>query len=158
MRIAVFPGSFDPITKAHCELIERGLGLFDQIIVAVGVNASKKGLLAREERLQLIRDVFPAKAEKVLVQSFTGLTVDFCKQVGAHYILRGIRNTQDFEFENAIAQNNKLLAPEIETYFLVSQAGMGHISSSIVRDVLQHGGDISSMVPATIIPYLKGKI
>lgn len=158
MKIAVFPGSFDPITRAHVDIIDRALGLFDQIYIAVGVNAAKKGLLAREERLQLIQELYASQAERVHVESFTGLTVDYCRQVGARYILRGIRNTQDFEFENAIAQNNKFLAPEIETYFLLSQAGVGHISSSIVRDVLNNGGDISSMVPAEIIPFLKSKV
>ncbi len=157
MKIAVFPGSFDPITKAHVEIIKRGLGLFDKIYIAIGVSAAKKGFLSNEERIELIQKVFGSYADQVVVESFSGLTVEYCRSVGAKYILRGIRNTQDFDFENSLAQNNKKMAPEIETYFLISDSGYGHISSTIVRDVWRHRGDISSMVPLEILEDLMKK-
>jgi len=156
MKIAVFPGSFDPVTSAHRDIVLRALSLFDKVIVAVGINSEKKGLLSHEERVTLLTQVF-VDHQQVEVTSYSGLTVDFCKQRGAQYILRGLRNTNDYEFENAIAQNNKQLAPEIETIFLMSTSGTGHISSTIVRDVVLHQGDISSMVPTEVIIFLKNR-
>src|SRR5690606_1826421 len=137
MKTAVFAGSFDPFTIAHQNIVERGLSLFDKEVIAVSVNSSKKGLMPFEDRVEAIATLFDAN-ERVVVTQFSGLTVEFCKEIGAQYLLRGLRNTTDFEFENAIAQNNLLLAPEIETYFLMAQSGLAHISSTIVRDILHH--------------------
>lgn len=153
MKTAVFAGSFDPFTKAHQDIVERGLSLFDRVIIAVGINSTKKGLMPFENRVQAISDVFEAN-NKVEVKQFSGLTVNFCREIGARYLLRGLRNTADFEFENAIAQNNLLLAPEIETYFLMARSGLAHISSTIVRDILQHDGDVSTLVPKEVLKYI----
>ncbi len=157
MKTAVFPGSFDPFTLAHQDLVERALALFDKIIIAVGYNASKKGMLDHDERVDAIRDVFRDN-QRVEVVKYSGLTVDFCRKVDAGYILRGLRNTGDFEFENAIAQNNLLLNPMVESYFLMSRSGRAHISSTIVRDVWFNGGDVSAMVPVEILNLLKKKL
>ncbi|MEN5055425.1 pantetheine-phosphate adenylyltransferase [Sphingobacterium kitahiroshimense] len=156
MKIAVFAGSFDPFTLAHQDLVERALPLFDKIYIAVGVNSAKQGLLTVEDKLYTIQAVFndhPA----IEIVSFEGLTINFCKKVGANFLLRGLRNTADFEFENSIAQNNLLLAPQIETYFLMSRSGLAHISSTIVRDVWKNKGSIAQMVPPEIDDFLKNK-
>lgn len=154
MKTAVFAGSFDPFTFAHQDLVERGLLLFDKIIIAVGVNPSKKGIMDFDDREASIAALF-AKESRVEVRQFKGLTVDFCRTVEASYLLRGLRNTNDFEFENAIAQNNLLLAPEIETCFLMARSGLGHISSTIVRDILTNNGDVTELVPEEILQYIK---
>lgn len=153
MQIAVFPGSFDPFTYAHQDLVERALPLFDKIIIAVGVNSVKKGIMTFDERVASIENLFTTN-EQIEVKQFTGLTVDFCHIVGANFILRGLRNSNDFEFENAIAQNNLLLAPTVESYFLMARSGLAHISSTIVRDIFTNGGDISELVPLEIQKYL----
>lgn len=155
MKTAVFAGSFDPFTFAHQNIVERGLSLFDKVVIAVGVNSSKKGLMPFEDRVEAIATLFDAN-ERVMVTQFSGLTVEFCKEIGAQYLLRGLRNTTDFEFENAIAQNNLLLDPEIETYFLMAQSGLAHISSTIVRDILHHQGDVSRLVPKVVLKYITG--
>lgn len=155
MKTAVFAGSFDPFTFAHQNIVERGLSLFDKVVIAVGVNSSKKGLMPFEDRVEAIASLFHAH-ERVVVTQFSGLTVEFCKEIGAQYLLRGLRNTTDFEFENAIAQNNLLLDPEIETYFLMAQSGLAHISSTIVRDILHHQGDVSRLVPKVVLKYITG--
>lgn len=155
MKTAVFAGSFDPFTFAHQNIVERGLSLFDKVVIAVGVNSSKKGLMPFEDRVAAIATLFDAN-ERVVVTQFSGLTVEFCKEIGAQYLLRGLRNTTDFEFENAIAQNNLLLDPEIETYFLMAQSGLAHISSTIVRDILHHQGDVSALVPKAVLKYITG--
>ncbi|MEJ5146625.1 pantetheine-phosphate adenylyltransferase [Sphingobacterium sp. MYb388] len=156
MKIAVFAGSFDPFTLAHQDLVERALPLFDKIYIAVGVNSAKQGLLTVEDKLYTIQAVFKDHPAIEIV-SFEGLTINFCKKVGANFLLRGLRNTADFEFENSIAQNNLLLAPQIETYFLMSRSGLAHISSTIVRDVWKNKGSIAQMVPAEIDDFLKNK-
>ena len=155
MKTAVFAGSFDPFTFAHQNIVERGLSLFDRVVIAVGINSSKKGLMPFEDRVAAIATLFDAN-ERVVVTQFSGLTVEFCKEIGAQYLLRGLRNTTDFEFENAIAQNNLLLDPEIETYFLMAQSGLAHISSTIVRDILHHQGDVSALVPKAVLKYIIG--
>ncbi|KKX50532.1 pantetheine-phosphate adenylyltransferase [Sphingobacterium sp. IITKGP-BTPF85] len=144
MKIAVFAGSFDPFTLAHQDLVERALPLFDKIYIAVGVNSAKQGLLTVEDKLYTIQAVFKDHPAIEIV-SFEGLTINFCKKVGANFLLRGLRNSADFEFENSIAQNNLLLAPQIETYFLMSRSGLAHISSTIVRDVWKNKGSIAQM-------------
>ncbi|MDF2518381.1 MAG: pantetheine-phosphate adenylyltransferase [Sphingobacterium sp.] len=153
MKIAVFPGSFDPFTLAHQDLVERALPLFDKIIIAVGYNVNKKGMLDHDERVKCIQEVF-RDVNVIEVVKYNGLTVDFCQKVGAKFILRGLRNIGDFEFENAIAQNNLLLNPVVESYFLMSRTGKAHISSTIVRDVWFNGGDIRAMVPTEVLTLL----
>lgn len=145
MKKAVFPGSFDPITIGHEDIIRRGLDLFDEIVVAVGVNADKRYQFSLEERLAFIRATFKDEP-KITVTTYQGLTVDYCKQINADFILRGLRNPADFEFEKAIAHTNRTLT-EIETVFLLTASNKDFISSSIVRDVLRNQGDIKAFVP-----------
>lgn len=145
MKKAVFPGSFDPITLGHVDIIKRGLDIFDEIIIAVGVNADKKNMFLLEDRMNHIETVFKNES-KVKVKSYTGLTVDFCKSENASYILRGLRNTTDFTYEQSIAQANYRLA-EIDSVFLICSPEISFISSSIVRDVIRNGGDYTKMVP-----------
>ncbi|WP_257667833.1 pantetheine-phosphate adenylyltransferase [Parapedobacter tibetensis] len=151
MNIAVFPGSFDPITKAHVDIVERARKLFDKIYVAIGTNTTKKSFFSHEERLAIIKDVFSTQQDSIEVVQFAGLTVDFCRKMGARYILRGMRNAGDFEFEKAIALNNSDLAPDIETIFLVSSSGLSHISSTIIREIILNNGDVSRLVPAEVV-------
>jgi len=148
MRRAVFPGSFDPITLGHYDIIKRGLTLFDEIILAIGVNADKKYMFSLEERKQFIQEAFKNEP-KIKVMTYKGLTVDFCKQQNAEFILRGLRNPGDFEFEKAIAHTNRKMS-EIETVFLLTSSGKSYISSSIVGDVIRNGGDFSGLVPDTV--------
>jgi pantetheine-phosphate adenylyltransferase len=148
-RIAVFPGSFDPITIGHESIIRRALILFDEIVIGIGNNTTKKYYFPLEQRQQFIRDVFKGDS-KITVKAYSGLTVDFCKEIGAEFILRGLRTSADYEFERAIAQMNHSMSPEIETIFLVSEPALSHISSTIVRDILLNKGDISPFVPAGV--------
>jgi len=145
-KIAVFPGSFDPITIGHQAIVERACKVFDKIIIAIGDNSEKKGYFDIDRRMAWIEKVF-ASEPKVSVTKYTGLTVDYCKEVNATFILRGLRTSADFEFERGIGQMNKKLHPEIETVFLLSAPEHTPISSSIVRDILRHGGDVSQFVP-----------
>lgn len=154
MKVAVFPGSFDPFTLAHKDLVDRALPLFDKVYIAIGVNSSKKGLLDFETRKAAIDELYTNQS-KVIVDTFTGLTINYCKNVGANFILRGLRNATDLDFENAIAQNNLILAPEIETYFLLARTGLAHISSTIVRDILANGGTVETLVPSEVLGYIK---
>ena len=148
MRRAIFPGSFDPLTLGHHDIITRGITLFDELIIAVGINADKKYMFTLEERLDFITRAFNNEP-KIKVLTYEGLTVDFCEKVGADFILRGLRNPADFEFEKAIAHTNRKLS-EIETVFLLTSSGKSFISSSIVRDVIRNGGDYSGLVPDTV--------
>ncbi|WP_262245678.1 pantetheine-phosphate adenylyltransferase [Parapedobacter soli] len=157
MKIAVFPGSFDPITNAHVDIVERGKLLFDKIYVAIGTNTTKKGFFTPEERLAIVKSVFSPYQGVVEVVHFDGLTVDFCRQVGGHFILRGMRNVGDFEFEKAIALNNAALAPDIESVFLVSSSGLSHISSTIVREIMVNNGDVSQLVPKAVLKAVDGR-
>jgi len=150
-RIALFPGSFDPITLGHVDIIERALPLFDQIIIAIGTNSAKKYLFSLEQRILWIQETFKDEP-KIKVVTYTGLTVDFAKNTGANFLLRGLRNPADFEFEKAIAQANRQLVPTLETVFLLTSARYAYISSSIVREVYQHGGDFAEFVPASVRP------
>lgn len=154
MKIAVFPGSFDPITRAHVDIVERALDLFDKVYVAIGVNHAKKGLLSHDERLAVVQATF-AGMPQVEAVHFTGLTVDFCRRVGAGYILRGIRNSGDFEFEKAIANNNETLAPDVESVFLISRIGFSHISSTIIREIIANQGNIANLVPKAVVDFLE---
>lgn len=149
-RIAVFPGSFDPITIGHLDIIERAAPLFDKIIVAIGINASKSYMFDLEQRKKFI-EAAVAKFEHVSVDTYEGLTVDFCHQNNAQFILRGLRNPADFEFEKAIAHTNRAITNKgIETVFLLTSSGKSYISSSIVRDVMRNGGDYSILVPDVV--------
>lgn len=148
MKRALFPGSFDPLTLGHFDIIERGVTLFDELWIAIGINADKKYMFSLEERQQFISEAF-AHQPKIKVVTYEGLTVDFCKKVDANFILRGLRNPADFEFEKAIAHTNRKLS-EIETVFLLTSSGKSYISSSIVRDVIRNGGDYTGLVPDTV--------
>lgn len=145
MKRAVFPGSFDPITLGHVDIIDRALPLFDEIILAIGTNADKKYMFSLEDRLQFLKETFKDEP-KIKVKTYQGLTVDFCKKEDAAFILRGLRNAIDLEFEKTIGQTNYKMSG-VETVFLISSSGKGHISSSVVRDVRKNGGDFSFMVP-----------
>lgn len=147
-RIAVFPGSFDPITLGHTDIIERALPLFDEIILAIGINADKKYMFSLEERLEFLKKSFEQEP-KIYVATYKGLTVDFCKEKNAQFILRGLRNGIDLEFEKAIAQTNYKMSG-IETLFLMASSGKAHMSSTIVRDVIRNGGDYGFMVPKVV--------
>lgn len=145
-RIAVFPGSFDPITKGHEDIILRSVPLFDEIIVAIGTNSSKQYMFSLEKRLAMIRFTF-RNEPKVKVETYLGMTVDYCKSVGANYLLRGLRTSADFEFERSIAHINQTLYPELDTVFLLSLQEYSAINSTIVRDILINGGDAMRFVP-----------
>ena len=144
--IAIFPGSFDPITLGHVSVVKRSLGLFDELIIAIGINAEKKQMFTVEQRKASIELVFKNE-KKIKVATYEGLTVDFCRKKNAQFILRGLRTAADFEFERGIGQINRKLDPNIETVFLLTEAQYTPITSSIVRDVLRNGGDVSTMVP-----------
>ena len=148
MKRAIFPGSFDPITLGHYDIIKRGVQLFEEVIVAIGVNADKKYMFTLEQRKQFIEEAFKDEP-KVSVVTYKGLTVDFCKKNNVKFILRGLRNPADFEFEKAIAHTNRDLAP-IETIFLLTSADTSYIASSIVRDVIRNNGDYTKLVPESV--------
>lgn len=149
-RIAVFPGSFDPITNGHEDIIRRAVPMFDQIIIAIGVNTTKKSFFPLEKRKVWIKKVFRGE-KKINVMSYSGLTVNFCKTIGANYILRGLRTSADFEFERAIGQMNKAMTADIETVFLLTSPEFSAISSTIVRDIIRNGGDAKQFVPKGVI-------
>ena len=148
MRRALFPGSFDPITLGHLDIIKRGVKLFDEVIVAIGVNSEKKYMFSLEERKRFIEETFKNQP-KIKVVIYSGLTVKFCQEENAAFILRGLRNPADFEFEKAIAHTNRKLS-EIETVFLLTSSGKSYISSSIVRDVIRNDGDYTGLVPDAV--------
>lgn len=150
MKIAVFPGSFDPITKGHESIIRRAIPLFDQIIVAIGVNADKAGFFPLQKRLEWISQVFDQEPS-VVVKSYNGLTVDFCLECQAGYMIRGLRTSADFEFERSVAQVNNRLSSKVETVFFLTQPEHVMITSSIVREVYKYGGDVSQFVPGGIV-------
>jgi pantetheine-phosphate adenylyltransferase len=145
-KIAVFAGSFDPLTLGHHSVITRALPLFDQVIVAIGANSSKHCFFTIDERIELIKGVY-SNEPRIIVQSYDGLTVEFCKKVGASFMLRGIRTVSDFEYECAISQMNKLMLPEVESVFLLTTPELTPVNSTIVRDILRYGGDVSQFVP-----------
>lgn len=148
-RIAIFPGSFDPFTVGHENIVKRGLELVDSIVISVGYNSNKQGYFSLEQRLEWINAVF-ADEPRVSVESYQGLTVDFAKEKGASLILRGLRTSADFEFERAIAQVNKLMT-NIDTFFLLTTPEHTPVNSGIVRDIIRHGGDASKFLPSQIV-------
>ncbi|HAJ99991.1 MAG TPA: pantetheine-phosphate adenylyltransferase [Bacteroidales bacterium] len=148
-RIAIFPGSFDPITKGHESVILRALPLFDKIVVAIGVNSEKHGFFPLEQRKLWLQEVFADHA-KIEIVSYQGLTIDYCLKENIRFILRGLRTSADFEFERTIGQMNKSMHPDIETVFLLTTPEHTHINSSIVREIIRNGGDVFAFVPARL--------
>ena len=153
MKIALFPGSFDPITIAHVNILKRALPLFDRIVVGIGLNSSKQSFLSAEKREEIVKTIF-APHDNVDVQLYEGLTVDFCRKINAKYMVRGIRSASDFEYERAIAQINQTMMPEVETILLLSKPEYSAISSTIVRDILRNHGDVSPFVPKEALGFL----
>ncbi|QQX77043.1 MULTISPECIES: pantetheine-phosphate adenylyltransferase [Aequorivita] len=145
MKRAVFPGTFDPITLGHVDIIKRALPLFDELIIAIGVNADKKTMFSLEERIQFIKNTFGDNS-KIKVKSYTGLTANFCKNEKAQFIVRGLRNSIDFAYEQSIAQANAKVNG-VDSIFLICSPEFSHISSSIVRDIARHGGDYQDLIP-----------
>ncbi|MAZ93461.1 MAG: pantetheine-phosphate adenylyltransferase [Lentimicrobiaceae bacterium] len=145
-RIAVFPGSFDPVTLGHVSVVRRALPLFDKIIISIGANSDKKSMFTLEQRMNWLNGIF-REDYKVEIKSYSGLTVEFCKKVKAKFILRGLRTSADFEFERGIGQINRKLSDNIETVFFLTEAKYTPLSSSIVRDVIRNGGSVEGMIP-----------
>jgi pantetheine-phosphate adenylyltransferase len=148
MRRAIFPGTFDPFTLGHLDILNRSKLIFDEVIIGIGENIDKKAMFSLEDRIDFIKSVV-SSSENIKVQSYKGLTIDFCKKVDAKFIVRGVRNNGDFEFEKAIARTNRLLS-KIETVFLLTSAKTSFISSSIVRELIKNKGDYSRFVPESI--------
>jgi len=148
-KIAVFPGSFSPFTVGHQSVVDRALPLFDKVIIAIGINSEKNEFFSIEERMKWIESVYD-KNEKIEIKRYEGLTVDFCENEGANFILRGLRDSHDFKFEKNIAQMNKDLNSKIETIFIITPPEMSHISSSLIRDIIKNGGDVSQFLPKEI--------
>ena len=148
-RICLFPGTFDPITKGHVDVVKRSVSLFDKLVIGIGINSSKQPMFTVEQRVEWIGNIFKNDS-RVEVVGYTGLTVDYCQKINARYILRGIRYVSDFEYEKAIADMNRMLAPEIETLFLTCSPEYSTISSTLVRDVIRNGGNVTQFVPAEV--------
>ncbi|MBT7895937.1 MAG: pantetheine-phosphate adenylyltransferase [Flavobacteriales bacterium] len=148
-KVAVFPGSFSPFSIGHQSVVEKALPLFDKIIISVGVNSKKNQYFSIQERMQWIDSVY-ANNEKIEVKKYEGLTIDFCKKEGANFILRGLRDSHDFKFEKDIAQMNNDLDSSIETIFIITPPELSHISSSLIRDIIKNGGDVSKFIPKEI--------
>lgn len=148
MTRAVFPGTFDPLTLGHVDIINRALPLFDELIVAIGVNADKKTMFSLEERTQFIKKTFKGES-KITVRSYSGLTAKFCISEKAQFIVRGLRNTSDLNYEQPIAQTNYMMA-QVESIFLICSPEVSNISSTIVRDIMRNGGDYSGLVPDSV--------
>lgn len=153
MRLAIFPGTFDPITNGHLDVIQRGAKLFDRLIVAVGDNPEKSSLLPHEERAAMVRQAV-RRIPNVAVQKFTGLTVDFARRVKATAILRGIRNSSDLQFEFQVALTNRVVAG-VETVFIMTSTEYAFTSSSLIKQMARMGGDVSKLVPAPVLPHIR---
>jgi pantetheine-phosphate adenylyltransferase len=157
MRICVFPGTFDPITLGHKDIIDRALDMFDQLIIAIGVNSSKVPMFPLEQRLQWIKDIYPDEP-RIKADFYKGLTVDYCKKMKARYILRGIRYVSDFEYEKAIADVNRSMDSNIETIFLTCTPQYTSIASTLVRDIIRNEGDVSQFLPEAVLRSLKTQL
>jgi len=153
-RICLFPGTFDPVTLGHVDIIRRSIPLFDKIIVGIGINASKSPMFSPEQRLQWIRDIFK-NDPSVEGAVYEGLTVNFCQKVGAQFIIRGIRYVSDFEYEKTIADANRTMDPSIETIFLTGEPKYTSVASTIVRDIIRNGGDASPFLPEAVTKSLQ---
>lgn len=153
-KIAVFPGSFDPVTKGHENIVRRSAPLFDELIVAIGINADKKAYFPIEKRVEWLEMVF-TDLKNVRIDSYAGLTVDYCARIGANYILRGLRTSADFEFERSVGQVNRMLQPQLEIVFMLTPPELTPVNSSIVRDIHRNGGDISLFVPKQVSDLIK---
>jgi pantetheine-phosphate adenylyltransferase len=149
MKIAVFPGSFDPITNGHVDLLERALPLFDKIYLAVGINSSKQSLFSLDKRLEWLHLVF-GNTEKVVIETFEGLTVNFAALKDARFLIRGLRNASDFDYEKTISQLNHIIGKDLETLFFISRPEYSHISSTIVREIIKGKGDVLPFIPQVI--------
>jgi pantetheine-phosphate adenylyltransferase len=154
MKKAVFPGSFDPVTKGHESIIKRASELFDEVVIAIGENPEKKGFFTIEQRMLFLKKITKG-IKNISITSYTGLTVDFCKKTDSKFIVRGLRTAADFDFEYTIAQMNKQMNPEIETVFLLAISSQNAVKSSVVRDILKNKGDFSSFVPDSIIEDIR---
>ncbi len=148
-RIAIFPGSFDPFTNGHLDVVQRGAALFDELIIAIGNNSTKQRYMPVDKMVQIISDIFKEDV-RIRVQAYKGLTADFAKEVGARFLLRGLRNTTDFEYENTIAQANRHVNPGLETVFLITSPHLAAISSSIIREIHSYGGNVDAFIPFRI--------
>jgi pantetheine-phosphate adenylyltransferase len=155
-RIAVYAGSFDPVTNGHLDLIERAAALFDRVIVAIGIHATRKPLFSADERMVLLKEV-SAHLPNVIVDSFDGLLIEYCKNQGARVIVRGLRAATDFEYELQIAHANADLEPSIDTIFLPTRTNYGFVSASLVREIASHNGDVSRYAPAVVRAALAKK-
>ena len=156
MKIAIFPGSFDPITVGHVDLIERSSMLFDKVIIAIGQNDQKKYLFSLKQRKAWLKKI-AAEFTNVEVAHYTGLTANFARKQKAHYLVRGLRNASDFDYEKTISQLNNIVGKGLETTFFIAQPGLGHISSTIVREIIKGKGNVSQFVPKQIYKDLKNK-
>ena len=150
-RIALFPGSFDPFTAGHLNILGRALTMFDEVVVAVGINQDKRGFFSNEQKLDIIRQATAPLGDRVRIISYDCLTIDICRQLGIRHIVRGIRNMMDFDNEKAIADANRRLAPEIETIIIPTAQEFAHISSSAVRALLRHRGETSQFLPEGVV-------
>jgi pantetheine-phosphate adenylyltransferase len=157
MKVAVYPGSFDPFTKGHENIIERGVKVFDQIVVAVAHNTTKKTIFTVDERVQILNEIFKDRGD-VKVDYFEGLLADYIKRMGTNIVIRGMRTVSDFEFEMQMALANKTLSTELETVFMVTDSEFSHISSSVIKEVISLGGSVSHMVPGIVEKMLKEKL
>jgi len=156
-KVAIFPGSFDPLTKGHINIVERGTKIFDEVVIAVAYNVSKQTTFSLQERVDILKQIF-RHHEEVRVDHFEGLLVDYARKIGTNIMLRGMRTVSDFEYELQIALANKSLYHELETVFLVSDSGYGHISSSLIKEIVTFGGSVAEMVPELVEERLKEKL
>jgi pantetheine-phosphate adenylyltransferase len=157
MRICLFPGTFDPVTLGHTDIIDRALPIFDKIVIGIGKNINKEPMFSEQQRIEWVKDIY-AENTKVDAVIYEGLTVDCCKEIGANFILRGIRYVNDFEYEKAIADMNRSLAQNIETVFLTCLPQFTSVASTLVRDVLRNGGDVSKFLPDAVNKTIQNSV